>query len=471
VITPPLLIRRLQNVSPATARALQQQLGILTPYDLELALDDGRIRRELGEPEESLLHRVSGELAQETPVVHLGRAWELLEPILATAVPFTSALEPAGDVRRSEPIVSTLALVGRSDDPSASIESICRLPGMGDLRHSGAKRCIVAHKGHEIDIRIAAADEYGSVLFQATGSRAHIAAVSKRRKRPELCADEAHVYRQAALRFVAPELRHDTGEIEAAARGELPVLVERADIRGDLHVHTTYSDGMDDLDTMIDACRALGYEYVAITDHSERANAARTLSLGEVSRQRDEIASARERFRGIRILHGIEVDIMPDGRLDFADEVLETFDIVLASLHDQAGHDGRRLTDRAIAALRHPLVSVFTHPQNRIPGRRESYPMDFDRLYAAAAETGTALEIDGAPGHIDLDGEHARAAIAAGVTLAIDSDSHRARVLDRQMRMGVGTARRGWVDATRVLNTMPLEDVEAFVARKRSSSA
>ena len=168
------------------------------------------------------------------------------------------------------------------------------------------------------------------------------------------------------------------------------------------------------------------------------------------------------------ILHGVEVDIMPDGSLDFSDFVLERFDIVLASLHDSAGHDRARLTARCLGAIRHPLVNVIAHPANQIVGTREGYDLDFDAVYAAAAETGTALEIDGGPGHLDLDGEHARAAIAAGVTLTIDSDCHRADRLERQMRMGLGTARRGRVEPRHVLNTRPLADVLAFIRSKRA---
>jgi DNA polymerase (family 10) len=186
-----------------------------------------------------------------------------------------------------------------------------------------------------------------------------------------------------------------------------------------------------------------------------------------LARQRDEIGRLRERYPQLAILHGIEVDIMPDGRLDFDDEVLAGLDIVLASLHDAARQDGRQLTRRCIAALRHPLVSILTHPANRLVGRHDGYDLDFDAVYRAAAETGTALEVDGAPGHLDLDGDRARAAVAAGVTLVIDSDCHRAVSLDRQMRFGVGTARRGWVEARHVLNTRSIHEVRAFIRNKR----
>jgi DNA polymerase (family 10) len=177
----------------------------------------------------------------------------------------------------------------------------------------------------------------------------------------------------------------------------------------------------------------------------------------------------RSRISGIKILHGIEVDIMHDGSLDFDDPLLEGFDIVLASLHDDRGDDGARLTDRYIRAMEHPMVNIITHPANRAPGYSPGYDLDFDRLFDAAVETGTAMEVDGAPGHLDMDGAIARKAVDAGVTIAIDSDCHRAEALERQMRFGIGTARRGWIQASHVLNARSVDDVRAFVARKRGA--
>jgi DNA polymerase (family 10) len=232
-------------------------------------------------------------------------------------------------------------------------------------------------------------------------------------------------------------------------------------------MHTTYSDGADPLRDMVAASCRLGYEYIAITDHSEHAAASRTLTRDLLLRQRDEIGRVREQFPQIAILHGIEADILADGRIDCADEVLSSLDIVLASLHERHGHDGRRLTERCLSAIHHPLVSVITHPQNQLVGRRPGYDMEYAAIYEAAVETGTVLEIDGAPAHLDLDSEHAREAVAAGVTVSIDSDCHRARWLDRQMRFGVGIARRGWVEPRHVLNTRSLSEVRAFLARKR----
>jgi DNA polymerase (family 10) len=233
-------------------------------------------------------------------------------------------------------------------------------------------------------------------------------------------------------------------------------------------MHTSWSDGRDSVEAMVNACRALGYEYIAITDHSPRSGASRNLSVDGVKRQADEIAGIRERYPDIVILHGCEVDILPDGRLDFADRILQQFDIVLASLHEHAGHGPETLERRYLAAMKHPLVSIITHPTNRLIPYRRGYDLNYDRIFAAAVDSGTVVEIDGAPAHLDLDGALARRAIAAGATVVIDSDCHRADALGRQMELGLMTARRGWVEARHVLNSRPLADVRALVARKRA---
>ncbi len=278
---------------------------------------------------------------------------------------------------------------------------------------------------------------------------------------------EQEIYSALGLPFIPPEIRAGDGEIAAAASGTLPRLVERVDIRGDLHMHSSWSDGRDTIESMVAACAALGYEYMAITDHSPHSAASRNLSIDGVKKQADELAAIRERHPGIVILHGCEVDILPDGKLDFPDRVLERFDIVLASLHEAAGHGPDQLLKRYLAALRHPLVALITHPTNRLVPSRAGYALDYDQLFAAAVETGTMLEIDGAPTHLDLDGSLARRAVAAGATVAIDSDCHRADMLDRQMRFGVTMARRGWVEAGHAINTRPLAAVREFIAAKR----
>ncbi len=470
----PSLLRRLLEldvVSTGEARALVQQLGIVTLPDLQLALDEARLKQVGEKTLEQRLRPAAAALEIEARRLTLGRATDITETVLAAVArscPTVDLLTAAGDVRRFEALVSSIAIVGRASDPPIAIEAVSRMQGVDDVRHRGARRAIVVMQQVEVDIRVAAPDDYGTVLFNATGSRAHLRAVHERRhQRPRLSPGEEALYAHAGLPFIPPELRAGSGEVEAAAAARLPVLLQREHIRGDLHMHTVYSDGADTLDAMVAECSLIGYEYIAITDHSERAGAARTLSRGDIIRQRDDIAAIRGRYPRMTILHGVEVDIMPDGRLDFEDTVLETFDIVLASLHDPAHQDAKRLTARCLRAIRHPLVTIITHPANRLVGRRAGYALDFDAVFAAAVETGTALEVDGAPSHLDLDGEHARRAVEAGVTLTVDSDCHRTRALQRQMAFGIGTARRGWVEPRHVLNTRPIAEVKAFISAKR----
>ena len=400
----------------------------------------------------------------------LGRAWDACDRLtssIALAFPDLRPLEPAGDLRRLEPLVRSIVLVGAADDPRRAVQSIATLFASPQIHEGSTSRVLGVYDRAAVDIRIASRDAYGSVLFTATGAPAHVDAMGRRGMPEHPFADETQLYASVDLPFIPPELRHGTDELDAAAAHRLPTLLQTDDMRGDLHMHTTYSDGRDSVETMIAGCHALGYEYIAVTDHSSGAMAARTLAYDDIAKQREEIDALRERFRGLTILHGVEVDIVAGGRLDFADEILERFDIVLASLHDHRGDDPDRLTARSLAAIRHPLVNILCHPANRTVGHSEGYALDFDALYHAAAEHGTALEIDGAPMHMDLDGDRARAAAAAGATLTVDSDCHRVEALGRQMRFGVGTARRGWVGRDRVLNTRPLDQVLAFVAAKR----
>jgi DNA polymerase (family 10) len=462
----PFLLRRLGElrlIDEAQEQGLVRN-GIVTLPDLELAVAE---ERTIAAPE--ALRRAATLLNDERRAFSLGRAWEILDPLLAaigTACPDVQGLEPSGSVRRAEPLVTSLAIVGRAALPTRAIDAVAALPIFSDVIYRASRRLLVLFQGHEVDVRFGAPDEYGTLLFTTTGPAAHVVEVQKRRG-VRMSASETEIYTHAGLAYLPPQLRESDDALEAARLRRVPRLVQREDIRGDLHMHTTYSDGQDSLRRMIMAAHALGYEYMAITDHSEHAGASRTVTPSDLARQRDEIDAVREDAHGLTILQGLEVDILPTGALDCADAVLKRLDVVLASLHDSAGHGRQRLTERCLAAIHHPLVSVITHPSNQLVGHRPPYDMDYDAIYAAAAETGTALEIDGAPSHLDLDGGRAREAALAGVTLVIDSDCHRARALDRQMCLGVGTARRGWVEPRHVLNTHPIGDVLAFLARKR----
>jgi DNA polymerase (family X) len=396
---------------------------------------------------------------------------------------------PVGGVRRYAPAVDGAVLLAVTDDARREefLAGFARLAFVRSILGRSASSVRVSTDRGLLEVHVSRPETAGAALVWHTGTRRHTKSLQARADTlglqfangrlektagvPILVPDEQTFYRLLDLPYIPPELREGEDEVHAADRGLLPSLVTTLHIRGDLHMHSTWSDGRDSIMHMVLSSRQLGYEYVAITDHSERSWASRKLLSLEVPLQREEIDTVRSHASGIEILHGVEVDIMPDGSLDFNDDTLAGFDIVLASLHDANGQDGGRLTDRYLQAMRHPLVNVITHPANRSPAMSDGYELDFDRLFEMAVETGTAMEIDGAPGHLDMDGRVARRAIAAGVTIVINSDCHRAEALGRQMSFGIGTARRGWVGPEQVLNARGIDGVRQFIARKRGRSA
>lgn len=390
-----------------------------------------------------------------------------------------------GSVRRFAPDVRDVSLLAAAPERQHAqiLKTFGRLPMASRVLSRTAVSTTIATERDEITLHVVDVEHAGSALVWSTGSRTHVDQLRLRATRCGFqfadgqltdaadkavpCETERDLYARLGLSYLPPELRHGDGEIDAAEQGAVPELISESHIRGDLHMHSTWSDGRSSIDEMVRESERLGYEYIAITDHSPRAFTTRSILEDDVPRQKAEIQAIRTRSR-VDIFHGIEVDILKDGTLDFADEVLEEFEIVLASLHDHGGQNGAMLTERYLQAIEHPLVNVITHPANRSPAHSPGYDLDFDRLFAAAARTGTAMEIDGAPGHLDMDGAVARRAAAAGVTIVINSDCHRADALGRQMAFGIGTARRGWIEPRHVLNTGSIHDIRNFVARKRA---
>ena len=423
-------------------------------------------------------------LRASVPRIPLGRAVNVAQPIvdrlLMGGAPWAL---PVGSVRRGQDMVGDVEVVAPLAEPADTFDGILRLPDVARTLHRGPRRIYVLVDRVQVGVRCPEPVDAGAVLLNLTGPREHIAALTgiaadrgwtltptglrSRDGSLVMGASEEEIYTALGLPLIPPEIREDADVVEIAREGRLPPLVTHADIKGDLHMHTEYSDGRDSVEAMVEQAATLGYEYIAITDHSPHSGATRNLTADAVSRQADEICALRERYPQIAILHGCEVDILPDGRLDFGDAILQRFDIVLASLHERDGHSPDQLLRRYVAAMRNPLVALITHPTNRLIPYRPGYELDYDRLFAAAVETGTLVEIDGAPAHLDLDGTLARRAIAAGATVAIDSDSHRSEMLERQMQFGVMTARRGRVEPRHVLNTRPLGAVRAFIAAKR----
>ncbi len=466
---------------------IHEALGATSAADLAAAVSAHAIRglRGLGEPVETAVASALPGLRAQVPRIPLGRATSIVEPVLEhlRAVAGIGWAQPVGSLRRGQDTIGDIEIVAAAADPSRAVLELLHLTESTHCLHQSARRLCLLTDRVQVGIRLPEPGNAGATLLYLTGSAAHFDrlrahAVTKGWQltpaglhagdgtlRPAATEDE--IYAALGLPCIPPEIRDGGEEIAAALCGDLPVLVRREDIRGDLHMHSMWSDGRDSIAAMVDTCRALGYQYMAITDHSPHSAASRNLMSDGVNKQAEEIAALRERHPDIAILHGCEVDIMADGRLDFPDRVLERFDIVLASLHERAGHGPEQLMKRYLSAMQHPLVTMITHPTNRLVPHRAGYELDYDRLFAAAAEMKTVVEIDGSPAHLDLDGALARRAVAEGATLAIDSDSHRAEMLDRQMRLGIVTARRGWVEPRHVLNTRPLDEVRAVIAAKR----
>ena len=466
---------------------LHRRLGVTTAADLAAAIDEGRLSDPgLGEGIAAAVANVLPTLRAATPRIPLGKATATIEPILArlAAQPGVSWAFPAGSLRRGEETVGDIEIVASVENPAAAIGAVLEEPGGVRSLHRSARRVHALVDRVQVGVVLPDAERAAATLLYRTGSPRHVAELRRRAHIEGLtlssmglfaadgtlvaASSEAAVYDRLGLPFIPPELRGGDREFAAADEGALPRLVSQGDIHGDLHMHSTWSDGRDSIEAMVHACANLGYEYMAITDHSPSSSAARNLTIEGVQKQAEEIEQIRERYPQIAIMHGCETDILPDGRLDFPDRILERFDIVLASLHERAGQAPEQLLRRYTEAMRHPLVAALTHPTNRLVPHRAGYDLDYERLFELAAATHTALEVDGAPAHLDLDGALTRKAIAAGATVIVDSDCHRADFLGRQMQLGLLMARRGWAEPRHVLNTRPLADVRAFIAAKRA---
>ncbi|MGV3519684.1 PHP domain-containing protein [Luteitalea sp.] len=473
------MLRRL----PAGARALIRQ-G-LHPLRHRVADEDVLLDADL---ERHLATDLVDALLPEGPedaLVPLGRAWMQAKQArkeLSAAAGAPDDWHMVGGLRRTDPVSPDVALLAVTGDPEGWTRRAAGALPRDTLVVAGARAVAVAADPEPIVVHALPETAVPTSLVWYTGPRTHVRDVKARAQalgldftrealleggRAVALADEAAFYARLQLPFIPVELRARAGILDTAVAGGLPTLLDVSDIRGDLHMHTVYSDGRDSVAGMVHAARALGYRYMAITDHSPTSRASRVLTIERIAEQAGEIAAVRALVPDITILHGIECDIQEDGSLDVPDAVLERLDIVLASMHESYGHSPARILQRYERVVRHPLVNVITHPANRSPGRQPGYALAFARLFEEAARTGTAVEIDGAPGHLDLDAPLAEMAAAIGAPILVDSDCHMADRLGRQMRFGVGLARRAGLTKDQVLNTREVGAITAFVAAKR----
>jgi DNA polymerase (family 10) len=510
---PPSLVEllRVPGLGPRTVKVLHEELGVDNLEDLRQAAEAGRLRSVKGlseKTEQSVLDGIATLETRETRML-LEAAETLVQTLISELIdtPGVVSIVPAGSFRRRRETIGDLDLLAETTNPAALVERFTNLGSVERVLGSGTHKAAVRLlRGPQVDLMIMAPGTAGTFLIHFTGSKdhnVHLRGIARDRgwslsekgylrlgeDGEPLTGDaaelrtfptEADAYRFLDLDFVEPELREDRGEVEAAASGGLPELVRLADLRGDLHSHSDWSDGIHPIATMAEAARARGHAYQVLTDHSQSLAIARGLTPDRVELQRAIIAELNTRFaseeaagtaptatsgEGFRLLHGCELEIRADGRLDYEDELLARFDLVVASLHVGRRQSRAQLTARVLTAIRSPHVDVIAHPAGRMIQGRDDLDLDWEVIYAEAARTGTALEMNGSDHRLDLSDERARRALAAGCILSLDSDAHRTEEF-HNLDWAVAQARRAWVTPQDVLNTRSRQDLLTWVAAK-----
>ena len=469
------------GIGPRTAYLLTRELGITGIDELEQAVHDGRVARlpHLGEKTaQNILHQIQAYRRKKSEQrFPLGRVLPVVDSLLSGMqnTPGLKNLTPAGSLRRFRDTIGDIDLMGTADNPAEVLQFFVSLPQTREIKEQGTTRAsIITGSGLQVDLRIVDHDSFGSALQYSTGSKQHNIELRTRAERLGLSlseygitvvktgklekyATEQEFYRRQGLDYIPPEIREGTNEIDLAEKGALPRLVEAADIKGDLHVHSLWSDGGASIEEMARAARERGYRYIAITDHSGSLGIARGLKPERLRQQLQEIQSLNQNLTGFRILTGIEVDILADGALDLPQDLLAELDIVLASIHSAMGQSQEQMTRRIIRAVESPHVDVLCHPTARLLGERDPVSVDLEAVFRAARANNTALEINANPSRLDLKDTHIFQAREMGVKLIINTDSHRPEHLDL-MRFGIGSARRGWCEAKDILNTLPPDE-------------
>jgi DNA polymerase (family 10) len=474
-------VMHVPGIGPKTTRKLWTELGVTSADELRAAAEQGRLSGVPGlgtKTEEKVLAALAKPKASVERRTLLGHVLPAVERAVSELRdhPTAERVSEAGSVRRRCETVHDLDIIATATDPAALTAHFASLSWIAEVvAHGSTKATVVSHDGLRFDLRVVPPESYGNLLQHFTGSAAHNVALREDAVRRKLsvseygventetgavfrAADEEELYEHLGYQWIPPELRENRGELVAARVGALPRLVELADLRGDLHMHTDWSDGRGTLEQMVEAARALGHRYIAICDHAKR------LKDGRLEQQAEQIAALNERVRGLRILSGVEVDVRGDGSLDLDDDSLAQRDWVMASIHSGFDQSRDRITSRLIAAMENPHVDCIGHPTGRKLNRRDAYDVDFEAILAAAVETGTFLEINSQPDRLDLIDTHARAAADAGVGVVVNTDAHRVHELG-YLGLGVAQARRGWLTAEQVVNTRSWRDVQRLRRR------
>ncbi len=479
----------IHGVGPKTAKHLYEQVGVDSVEKLEELAKAHRLAGLPGikaKTEENILKGIAVWRSGRDRMP-LGTALTLAEAILERlrALREVDQIEAAGSLRRAKETVKDIDILITSKRAARVMEVFVDLPNVAEvLAHGETKSSVRLRENIAVDLRVVEPDCFGAALQYFTGSKQHNIRLRELAQRKELKVSEygvfdektnqrvagkteAEVYRAVGLPFIPPELREDGGEIEAALERRLPTLLSLPDIRGDLQMHTTWSDGAHSLADLAEGVRAKGYQYMAVTDHSKSATVAGGMKDAQVLQMIAEVRALNKKMKGFRVLAGCEVDIRGDGTLDFSDEILRQLDLVLISVHSRFKMSREEMTARMVRAVQHPLVHLLGHPTGRLIGERGPYEVDMEAVLTAARAAGIAVEINASPSRLDLNDLHARRAKELGIPIAINTDAHTIGQLDN-MRFGVSVARRGWLTPKDIVNTWPENQLVSWLEKKRS---
>jgi len=469
---------RIPGLGAAKVRQIHESLAIESLADLEVAAGDGRLAAlpRFGAKTAGNVRRGIAHLRQASTLRLFHHAQDEIEAVRRALAGLAGAgvlqVEIAGAVRRRCEVIGALNLVAVHEGQAARDALVRRLgqaPGVIEIAGREGSVTLRFASGTVVEVLLTTPDRFGLDWVRATGSAVHVAALEARARTLGVplsleFLDEPSLYRALGLAWVPPELREGTGELEAAAHGGLPRLVEQGDLRGFLHCHSNYSDGTVTIADWASACRTAGYEWVGITDHSQSAPYAGGLGIDDVPQQHHEIDQVNARVPGIRVLKGVEADILADGTLDYGPDVLDRFDFVIGSIHSRFGMSEAEMTRRVLAAMDDPHLAILGHPTGRLLLQREPYAIDLEQVLAKAAARGIAVEVNADPHRLDLDWRMVRRARELGVTLSIGADAHSTSGMTN-VAVGLGIARKGWLEPDHVLNT---RDADAFLAFARA---
>ncbi len=478
------------GLGPRTAKLLYEKAGVRDVAKLEALAKAGQLRGLPGiqaKTEANILKGIAV-IKKGQERMPLGRALPMAEELYRALerVPEIKQISLAGSIRRRKETIGDVDILVTSSKPDKIMAAFAGLPQIAEvLERGGTKASARLREGLQVDLRVVEPETFGAALVYFTGSKQHNIriremAVKKKLKISEygVFSDasgervagktEDEVYAAIGLPWIPPELREDTGEIEAALEGKLPRLVEASDIHGDLHVHTDASDGHHSLEALVEAARARGYQYIVVSDHSRSSTVAGGLSADELRAQVQKIRAVQKDHPRIRILAGSECDILPDGSMDYPDDLLAELDIVIGAVHSRLKQPKAEMTRRICAALANPYVNILAHPTGRLVGERDPYEVDLEQVFQAASRHGKAIEINASPQRADLNDVQARRAAELGVLIAINTDTHQLAHLEN-IELGVATARRAWIGPAQVINAWPIEKLLDWARSSRSA--